>query len=78
MNLRKGRNQVTEKIIELLRESVIFQGLITLTVLVVWAVLQLEGRPVPQEVYTMAGVVVGFFFGGKYTSSVARAKKTDC
>ena len=64
--------------VELLRESVIFQGLITLIVLGTWATMIIQGRPVPQEVYTMAGVVVGFFFGGKYTQSVARARQKDC
>lgn len=67
-----------EKIVDLLRESVIFQGTITLIVLGVWAYLEISGRAVPQDVQLITGAVVGFFFGGKYTQSMARAAKKDC
>lgn len=59
---------------ELLRDSTIFQGVITLafvgTTCYLWAV----GRPVPQELWTANTVVLGFFFGSK-TQQIAMRRK---
>ncbi len=77
-------------IVDLFRESVIFQGLITMTVLIVWAVLMVEGKPISQDLYVLLGTVIGFFFGGKYQQLIAQnnrdnqntiraiTKKEDC
>lgn len=59
-----------DAMMELLVESTVFQGVITLTVLGVWAYLLLSGQAVPAEVYAVVGTVVGFFFGGKYVQAV--------
>lgn len=42
----------------------VLQGITAIIVLGVWAALLLMGREVPQEVTTLVGLVVGFFFGG--------------
>ena len=57
--------------IQLLRESVITQALITVMALGVTFVLVATGRDVPQEVWTMDGLVIGFYFGGKVQARVS-------
>lgn len=64
-------------LVELLRESVIFQGAITLIVLGVWAFLMVTGKPIPQDLYILLGTVVGFFFGGKYQQLLAQNNKEN-
>lgn len=65
--------KIMSQFVELLRESVIFQGVITLIVLGVWGYLIVTGQPVPDTVQLLAGTVVGFFFGGKYAQQVGRS-----
>jgi len=68
--------KIMQTFYDLLRESVIFQGLITIIVLGVWAYLLISGRPIPDTVQLLSGTVVGFFFGGKYAQAVSRTADT--
>ena len=51
--------------IDLLKSSVITQGLITTIVLIVWGILTINGKVIPPEVSTLVMLVVGFYFGSK-------------
>jgi hypothetical protein len=58
--------------VDLLRESVITQALITVLSLSVTFALVALGRAVPDEVWAIDGLVVGFYFGGKVQSQALR------
>jgi len=58
---------------DLLSESTIFQGLITMAAMCIWAYLLVTGRSVPDTLQVVVGTVVGFFFGGKYVQAVQKA-----
>ena len=51
--------------IDLLKTSVIVQGVITIGLLVVVSILILQGRPVPQLLEALTTLTVGFYFGSK-------------
>jgi len=57
---------------DLVKESTIVQGLITLGVVGVTCYLWAVGQPVPQELWTADGIILGFFFGAKATQIVRR------
>lgn len=50
---------------ELLEESVLFQGILLLMVFGTICYLVITNQEVPKEMWGFAGVIVGFFFGGK-------------
>ena len=50
---------------DLLAESVIIQGLLTLGVLGLIAYLLIVQREVPNELWAILSLIVGFFFGSK-------------
>jgi hypothetical protein len=52
-------------ILDLVKSSVITQGIITIVVLAVDCALILQGRAVPQELWAVTFAVVGFYFGSK-------------
>jgi hypothetical protein len=54
-----------EKFWELVKESVIVQGLMSLTMTVTVCILYLQGRSVPTELFALLGCIIGFYFGGK-------------
>jgi len=58
---------------DLLSESTIFQGMITLAVISTWSYLMCTNQPPPEYLNTVVGVVIGFFFGGKYVQAVSQA-----
>lgn len=67
-----------QKFYELLQESVIIQGILTLMVVGVWLYLIVTAQPVPDALNNLLGLVVGFYFGGKsvlQARSVARSMK---
>lgn len=59
-------------LIDLLRESVITQAIITILSLSVTFALVALGRTVPEEVWALDGLVIGFYFGGKVQSQALR------
>ncbi len=60
-NIRKMSN----KLLDLIQQSVIVQGVLTLGVVGTWLYLHVAGQPVPPELNQIVGLVVGFYFGGK-------------
>jgi len=57
---------------ELVRESVILQGLVTLLLLSVACYLWVIGRPVPDQLGDLLQLVVGFWLGSKVQSVIMR------
>lgn len=55
--------------LRLLEKSVVTQGLITVALVVTTCYLWATGQPVPNALYTMDTIVVGFFFGSKAQQS---------
>ncbi len=51
--------------IDLIKESVLTQFIITLLVLLVWGYLIISGHQVPETVEALLTLVVGFYFGSK-------------
>ena len=50
---------------DLLKESVIIQGLITLAVIGTICYLVIAGQEVPSELWSWGALILGFFFGSK-------------
>jgi hypothetical protein len=50
---------------ELMEQSVIFQGILTLAITGAWVYMMVQQLPVPPELHAAAGIVMGFFFGSK-------------
>jgi hypothetical protein len=65
-----------DRFLELLKESVIVQGLITLcfvgTACYLWAI----GRPIPGELLSVLGLVLGYYFGAKSQLALANTIRT--
>lgn len=69
----KSRKEVKmSRFWDLMKESTIVQGLITLGVVGVTCYLWAVGQPVPQELWTADGIILGFFFGAKATQVIRR------
>lgn len=64
-----------QKFWSLLEDSVLFQGALLIMVFGTICYLVITGREVPKEMWGFAGVIVGFFFGGK--AMVAQRKAVD-
>lgn len=60
------------KFLDLLRESIIFQGLITLTLIIVCGYLWATGQTVPDDLQKALLLVLGFFFGGKVQQVITK------
>lgn len=60
------------KFLDLLRESIIIQGFITLTMVGVCGYLWASGQPVPDDLQKALWLVLGFFFGGKVQQLVMK------
>jgi hypothetical protein len=58
---------------DLLGESIIVQSIITIAVLGVWLYLIATQAFVPDVLTNIVGLVVGFFFGGKYALAMKNA-----
>jgi len=64
-----------DKFWQLLTESTIFQGIITLSVLLTWCYLIATGQQPPETLNNIVGLVVGFFFGGKMVAAAKSKTK---
>ncbi len=60
---------------QLFQESVIMQGLVSLTVIGIWGYLLVTGQEVPGELSAVVTLVVGFFFGSKLALVQAKPKE---
>lgn len=63
-----------EKLLDLIRESVIVQGLITLSLVITVCYLWAAGRPVPPDLLGLLTLVVGFYFGSKVQNIINKSK----
>ena len=61
---------------QLMRESVITQAMITMAVLIIIGGLLWQGRVVPSELYFSLAAVLGFYFGAKQGLGQARTLAT--
>jgi len=61
-----------EVFVELLRESVLIQGFLTILVVGVWSYLLISTGSVPEVLTNVVGLVIGFYFGGKVQQTIAR------
>ncbi len=61
------------KFLELLADSTIIQGLLTILVVGVWLYLVVTGQAVPDTLYAIVGTVTGFYFGSKSQNQIRRA-----
>jgi len=50
---------------QLMKESVIVQGILTIMVVGAWLIMLSRATPVPAGLELIVGTVVGFYFGGK-------------
>jgi len=64
-----------DRFYDLLKESVIFQGVLVVMVSGTTCWLYVQGQEVPRELLIIFGTIVGFFFGGKVPAAAARAQK---
>lgn len=68
---------------ELLRESVILQATMTLSILFVVLYLVMVGRPIPDILSTALSLLLGFYFGNKVslakgtTTIIAERRKDE-
>lgn len=54
-----------DKFLDLLKESVIVQGIITVMFGSVISYLYVHGQPIPSELQALFGIIIGFYFGAK-------------
>jgi hypothetical protein len=59
----------------LLRESVIFQGVLVLLLGIAYVYMLVSGMAIPADFSQLMGVVVGFFFGGKVATASRAASQ---
>jgi hypothetical protein len=64
-----------DKVLDLLARSVIMQSVLTILVVGAWLYLIVMGKPVPELLETVVGLVVGFFFGSKITGGMQSLRK---
>lgn len=64
-----------EKLFNMLAESTIFQGVITVLVIGGWVYLLAATGSAPDELTSAALLIIGFFFGGKFTQTAQRLTK---
>lgn len=60
-------------IIDLLRESVLIQGILTLSVIGAALYLIVTRQPVPPELFQLMWAIVGFYFGSKVENAKMRS-----
>lgn len=63
------------KVLDLIEQSVVFQGILAVSVVGAVVYLSVCGQPVPDQLSSLAMIIVGFFFGSKSTTSAARAAR---
>jgi hypothetical protein len=75
MNPNSSKGAKMDKFWQLMKESVIVQGLITLMVLGAWLYLVVSLVPIPPSLELIVGTVIGFYFGGKSQLAISNYKK---
>lgn len=60
------------KLWELVKSSVVVQGVVTVAFVGTACYLYATGRPVPDTLLQLTGVATGFFFGAKAQQSLGR------
>ena len=68
---------MADKLIELLRESTLIQGLMALGATVTMGILFIENKPVPQTLIDIVFVIVGYYFGSKAQSRIMKGRYPD-
>lgn len=66
-----------EAIVQLLRESVIVQGLITTMVLATYCYIVVNNGNPPDSLVQIMGLIVGFFFGSKVGRPISEARLSE-
>jgi len=61
-----------DKLLDLIRESVIIQGILTLGLVGAAIGMMLQGREVPRDLWSLVVLVVGFYFGSKVENAKMR------
>ena len=61
-----------DKFWQLVKESVIVQGLVTVAFVGTTCYLYATGQPVPDSLLSLDGVAVGFFFGAKAQQLISK------
>ena len=65
-----------DRFLDLLEESVLMTGIISLLCVSTMLYLVVQGKPVPDVLVNVVMVVVGFFFGGKVQQANTRLANT--
>jgi hypothetical protein len=60
---------------ELLQESVIIQGVVTLVLVVTLCTMFITGKPIPELLGAITTLVLGFWFGTKSQRAIVTATK---
>ncbi len=66
--------ELMQTFVDLLRESVIVQGVITIVFVVTICVLWIEGKPISPDLIQFVSLIIGFYFGAKVQSLIHKAK----
>ena len=61
-----------DKLLELIRESVIIQGILTLALVGAAIWMMLQGKEVPKDLWSLVILVIGFYFGSKVENTKMR------
>ena len=65
-----------DRVFDLLKSSVVTQGVITAIVVGTWAAIQLQGNAPSVQLNDATFIVVGFYFGGKAQQAINNAANT--
>jgi Na+/H+ antiporter NhaC len=66
-----------DKFWELLKESVILQAVLALLFACAVCYLYVTGQEVPQELTSLLGIIIGFYFGSKVQGQVNESKSLN-
>lgn len=61
------------ELVQLFRESVVIQGVLTLVVVGAAVWLLALGQPVPDQLWGFVGLVLGYYFGSDRVNAIRRA-----
>lgn len=64
-----------DKFWKLLKESVIVQGLVTLTLVAAMSYLSLTAQPIPDELSSATMLALGYYFGSKAQMQILAARE---
>jgi len=62
-----------KKFWELVQESVVVQGVLTVGVTALVCTMAYKGQPVPDNLWTLLGLAWGFYFGTKGQQAIIKA-----